>query len=73
MLLLFFLLMCSCGSTITDEKQQHETITEQEHRPIYINCSVPQKLITPIYIPIYDLPLQLLNMKWPSKCKAQLM
>ena len=58
--------MCSCVSTITDEQQQqHETVTTTT---ITTQCNGDkllsvQELISVIHTPMYDLPLQLLNMQ----------
>ena len=71
-MLLLFLFICNCGSTITDEEQQqHETVTTTQsnlHKLLIV-----QELISPIHIPMYDLALQQLNMKWANTCKAELM
>ena len=57
---------------MTDEQQQHETViatattttttTTTAQSNLHKLLSV-QELISPIYIPMYDLPLLLLNMK----------
>ena len=58
--------MCSCGFTITDEQQQHETVTTTTTAAAQSNLhkmlSV-RDLISPIHIPMYDLPLQQLDLK----------
>ena len=59
LLLLLFLFISHCVSTITDEKQQ-------QHRAIYINCSVFKSSYIS-HIRMYDLPLQELNSKWANK------
>ena len=68
-LLLLFLFICSCGSTITDEEQQqHETVTTTTTTQSNIHKLLSvQELISPIHIPMYDLPLQQLKMKWANK------
>ena len=63
MLLLLFI--CHCASSITDEQQQNYTVTtttttKQSNLHKLLNV---QELISPIHIPMYDLPLQQLNMK----------
>ena len=53
----------SYGSTITDE-QQHETVTATTTTQSNLHKLLSvQELLSPIYIPIYDLPLQQLNTK----------
>ena len=58
--------MCSCVSTITDEQQKNGTVTTTTTTTKQGNgdklLSV-QELISLIHIPMYDLPLQLLNIK----------
>ena len=54
------LFICSCGSTITDEEQQQNetvTTTTTTQSNLHKLLSV-QELISPIHIPMYDLPLQ---------------
>ena len=71
-ILLFLLFICHCASTITDaEQQQHETTTTTTESNLYKLLCV-QELISPIHIPMYDLPLQQLNMKWANKCSTAL-
>ena len=70
-------MICSCGSTITDAQQQpHETVTTTTTTTRQSNLhkllSI-QELISPMHIPMCDLPLQQLNMKWANKCKADWM
>ena len=72
--LLLFLFTCSCGSTITDEQQQqNETVTKTTTKQINLHklFSV-QELISHINIPIYNLPLPELNMKWAKEWKVNL-
>ena len=62
-MLLLLLFICHCASTITDEQQQqHETVTTTTQSNLHKLLSV-QELISPIHTPMYDLPLQQLNMK----------
>ena len=69
-LLLLFLFICSSGFTITDAEQQHDTVTTTTLTTQSNLHKLPsvQELISPIDIPIYDLPLQQLNMKWANTC-----
>ena len=55
-----------------EQQQQHETVTTTTQGNLHKLLSV-QELISPIHIPMYDLPLQQLNMKWVKKCKSELM
>ena len=74
--ILFFLILSiySYRFTITHEQQQqHEkgTMTRTTQTNLQKLPSV-QKLISAIHIPMYDLPVQQLNMKWSIKCEADL-
>ena len=65
MLLLLFI--CSCGSTVTDEQQQqHEAAATTTQSSLHKLLSV-QELISPIHMPMYDLPVQQLNTKCANK------
>ena len=50
--------ICHCASTITVEKQQQQQQQQQSNLDKLLNV---QELISPIHIPMYDLPLQQLN------------
>ena len=67
-LLLLFLFICSSVSTFTDEKQQHETVTTTTTQSNLHKFLSVQELLRPIDIPMYDIPLEQLNMKWAKKC-----
>ena len=54
------LFICNCTSTITDEQQQQQQQQQQSNLHKLLNV---QELISSIHIPMYDLPLQQLNMK----------
>ena len=60
---LLLLFISSCESIITDETQQHETVTARTEQRNLHKLLKFQELISPIHIPMYDLPLQQLNMK----------
>ena len=66
------LFICHSASTITDEQQQNYTVTTTTWSNLHKLLSV-QELISPFPIPMYDLPLQELNMIGANKCKADLM
>ena len=72
-ILLLFLFICSCGSTITDAEQQHETVTTTTTTQSNLHKLLSvQEFLSPIHIPMYDLPLQQLNMKWANTCSTAL-
>ena len=52
---------------MTDEQQQHETVTTTTTQSNLHKLLNVQELISPIHIPVYDLLLQQLNMKWANK------
>ena len=61
--ILLLLLFCSCGFTITDAEQQQETVTTTTTQSNLHKLFSVQELISPIHIPMYDVPLQQQNMK----------
>ena len=60
---LVLMFICHSASTITVEQQQQQQQQQQSNLDKLLNV---QELISPIHIPMYDLPLQQLNMKWTN-------